>query len=40
MRISKKFSSEYPVGILWNMGSKYARGMMLKIAIMEDVIQV
>ena len=30
----------YPVGILWNMGNKYAREMMLKIAIMQDVIQV
>lgn len=40
MGISKNFSSEYPVGILWNMGNKYAREIMLKIAIMEDVIQV
>lgn len=32
--------SIYPVGILWNMSSKYAREMMLKIAIMQDVIQV
>lgn len=30
----------YPVGILWNIGNKYAREMMLKIAIMQDVIQV
>lgn len=30
----------YPVGILRNMGNKYAREMMLKIAIMQDVIQV
>lgn len=40
MQIHKNIVSEYPVGILWNMGSKFAREMMLKIAIMEDVIQV
>lgn len=40
MQIVENKTSEYPVGILWNMGSKYAREMMLKIAIMEDVIQV
>lgn len=40
MQVIKNYDSEYPVGILWNMGSKYAREMMLKIAIMEDVIQV
>lgn len=40
MIIHKSTVSEYPVGILWNMGSKYAREMMLRIAIMEDVIQV
>ena len=32
--------TEYPIGILWNMGSEFAQEMMLKIAIMEDVIQV
>lgn len=36
----KMKESIYPVGILWNMGGKYAREMMLKIAIMQDVIQV
>lgn len=40
MQVIKNYDSEYPVGILWNMGSKYSREMMLKIAIMEDVIQV
>lgn len=40
MQVIKKYNSEYPTGILWNMGSKYAREMMLKIAIMEDVLQV
>ena len=40
MQVIKNYDSEYPVGILWNMGNKYAREMMLKIAIMEDVIQV
>ena len=40
MRINRSCDSEYPIGILWNMGNKYAREMMLKIAIMEDVIQV
>lgn len=37
---SKIKESIYPVGILWNMSSKYAREMMLKIAIMQDVVQV
>lgn len=40
MQVVENKTSEYPVGILWNMGNKYAREMMLKIAIMEDVIQV
>lgn len=40
MRVKNSIISEYPIGILWNMGSKYAKEMMLKIAIMEDVIQV
>ena len=40
MQVIKNYNSEYPVGILWNMGNKYAREMMLKIAIMEDVLQV
>lgn len=40
MKVHKNYNSEYPVGILWNMGNKYAREMMVKIAIMEDVIQV
>lgn len=34
MQVIKNYNSEYPVGILWNMGNKYAREMMLKIAIM------
>lgn len=40
MQIINNYNSEYPIGILWNMGNKYAKEMMLKIAIMEDVIQV
>ncbi len=40
MKVHKNYNSEYPVGILWNMGNKYAREMMVKIAIMEDVVQV
>lgn len=40
MQVIKNYNSEYPIGILWNMGNKYAREMMLKIAIMKDVIQV
>ena len=40
MKIHNSIESEYPIGILWNMGSKFAREMMLKIALMEDVIQV
>ena len=40
MQVVKNHNSEYPIGILWNMGNKYAREMMLKIAIMEDVLQV
>ncbi len=40
MQISKKSQITYPIGILWNMGQAYAREMMLKIAIMDDVIQV
>ena len=40
MQVVKNLNSEYPIGILWNMGNKYAREMMLKIAIMEDVLQV
>ena len=35
MQISKKSQITYPIGILWNMGQKYAREMMLKIAIMD-----
>ncbi len=35
MQVVKNHNSEYPIGILWNMGNKYAREMMLKIAIME-----
>ena len=38
MEVYRSYNSEYPIGILWNMGNKYAREMMLKIAIMEDVI--
>lgn len=40
MKIVKLRTTEYPVGILWNMSSQYAREIMLKIAIMKDVIQV
>lgn len=40
MQISKKSQITYQIGILWNMGQKYAREMMLKIALMDDVIQV
>lgn len=40
MQVVKNHNSEYPIGILWNMENKYAREMMLKIAIMEDVLQV
>lgn len=40
MQICKKSQITYPIGILWNMGQEYAREMMLKIAIMDDVIQV
>lgn len=40
MEIIKSQQNEYHVGILWNMSSRYAREIMLKIAIMEDVIQV
>ena len=40
MQVIKNHNSEYPIGILWNMGNKYVREMMLKIAIMEDVLQV
>ena len=40
MQVLKYHNSEYPIGILWNMGNKYAREMMLKIALMEDVLQV
>ena len=40
MEVHRSYNSEYPIGILWNMGNKYSREMMLKIAIMEDVIQV
>ena len=40
MKISKKSQITYPIEILWKMGQKYAREKMLKIAIMDDVIQV
>lgn len=40
MEVHKYNENEYPVGILWNMGNKYAREIMLRIAIMEQVIQV
>lgn len=40
MQVIKNHNSEYPIGILWNMSNKYAREMMLKISIMEDVLQV
>lgn len=40
MQVIENYNSEYHIGILWNMGNKYAREMMLKIAIMEDVLQV
>ena len=37
---SKIKESIYPIGILWNMSSKYAREIMFKIAIIQDVVQV
>lgn len=40
MKVHRSYENEYPVGIVWNMGNKYARDIMLKIAIMEDVVQV
>lgn len=40
MKVRENYNSEYPIGILWNMVNSYAREMMLKIAIMKDVIQV
>ena len=40
MQIQKNKESEYLIGILWNMGNEFAREMMLKIAILDDVIQV
>ncbi len=40
MEVGKNYDVEYPVGILWNMGNKYAREIMLRIAIMEDVVEV
>lgn len=40
MKIYNSIKSEYPIGILWNMGSKFSKEMMLKIALMKDVIQV
>lgn len=40
MEIHKSYDNEYPVGILWNMGNKCAREIMLKIAILEKVVQV
>jgi len=40
MQVSKNKETIYPIGILWNMGNQYSREMMLKIAIMQDVIQV
>ena len=38
LQIMKNYDSECPTGIFWNIWNKYAREMMLKIAIMEDVI--
>ena len=40
MEVHKFYDNEYSVGILWNMGNKYAREIMLRIAIMEEVVQV
>ena len=40
VKVNKNINYEYLIGILWNMGHKCAREMMLKIANMEDVIQV
>lgn len=40
MQISKNEKVIYPIGILWNMGNEFAREIVLKIAINQDVIQV
>ena len=40
MEVHKSYDNEYPVGILWNMGNKCAREIMLRIAILEEVVQV
>jgi len=40
MKISKNEEVIYPIGILWNMGNKFAREIVLKININQDVIQV
>ena len=40
MQIQRSKESIYPIGVLWNMGNKFVREMMLRIAIMQDVIQV
>ena len=40
MQTIKNKEFAYIAGIIWNMGNKCAREMMLKIAIMQDVIQV
>ena len=40
MQILRSKESIYTIGVLWNMGNKFVREMMLRIAIMQDVIQV
>lgn len=39
MQKSEVRETTYSIGILWNMGNKFAREMILKITIMQDVIQ-
>lgn len=40
MQVSSNKETIYPIGVIWNMGNKFAREIMLKIAINQDVIQV
>lgn len=40
MQVEKRIINEYQIGILWNMGREYIHEMMLKIATMENIIQV
>lgn len=40
MQVQKSKESLYLAGVLWNMANGYSREIMLKLAIMQDVIQV